>query len=311
MEFEKAILIRDKTRLEQLIERFNSKAQAKFYLERSGGDFGTYELEHHTFYDSLSKTQEVISTHFKLKIIDRLFLPTYLFTDKDLIVVIGQDGLVANTAKYVKGLPIIGVNPDSEQYDGTLLKHSPNELDTLIKNILKGNYDTMKVTMAKAKLNDGQTLYAFNDFYIGAATHVSSRYTIAFNGKQEYQSSSGIIISTGAGSTGWLSSIFNMTNIINNIHNNNNNNNNSNCGTILNWHDDKLVFVVREPFLSKQSKVGIGYGILTKNRSLSIESHMPTKGVIFSDGIETDFINFNSGSVVAIRIAEDKANLVS
>jgi len=307
MDFEKAILIRDKTRLEQLIERFNSKAQAQFYIERSGDDFGSYELEHHTFYESLSETQEAISKYLKFKIINRSFLPTYLFTNKDLVVVIGQDGLVANTAKYVKGLPIIGVNPDIERYDGTLLKHAPNDLNTLLKNVISHNYETMEVTMAKAQLNDGQALYAFNDFYIGAATHVSSRYTIAFNGKQEKQSSSGIIVSTGAGSTGWLSSIFNMTNTINSVHNKNR----SDCGTILNWDDDKLVFVVREPFLSKQSQIGIGYGVITKRKTLTIESHMPSKGGIFSDGIETDFINFNSGSTVEIRIAEEKAILIN
>jgi len=94
--------------------------------------------------------------------------------------------------------------------------------------------------MAKAQLNDGQTLYAFNDFCIGVATHMSSRYTIVFTGQQEKQSSSGIIVSTGAGSTGWLSSIFNMTNNINRIKNKKN----VDCGTILNWDDDKLVFVV-------------------------------------------------------------------
>ncbi len=45
MEFESVIIIRDKTRLEQLIERFNSKAQAKFYIKSSGGDFDFFELD--------------------------------------------------------------------------------------------------------------------------------------------------------------------------------------------------------------------------------------------------------------------------
>lgn len=306
MEFEKAIIIRDKTRLEQLIERFNSKAQAKFYIERSGGDFEYYELENNTFYESLSTVQESISKALKYKVINRSFLPTYIFTEKDLIFVIGQDGLVANTAKYVNGLPIIGVNPDSERYDGVLLKHSPSELSAVIKNVIKGNYETNQVTMAKAQLNDGQTLLAFNDFYIGADSHVSSRYIIEFNGKKESQSSSGIIVSTGAGSTGWLSSIFNMTNNINDYHNKNLNK----SGTILNWNDDKLVFVVREPFLSKMSQVDIGYGVVTKTSKLKIESNMPAKGVIFSDGIESDFLNFNSGSIVKIGLADEKANLI-
>ncbi|MFI1770655.1 sugar kinase [Thalassobellus citreus] len=306
MEFERVIIIRDKTRLELLIERFNSKAQAKFYIEKSEGDFGYYELENDTFYKSLSKIQDTISKQLKYKVINRSFLPTYIFTEKDLIVVIGQDGLVANTAKYVKGLSIIGVNPDKERYDGVLLKHTSDELDVVIKNVLKGDYKTKQVTMAKAQLNDGQTLLAFNDFYIGADSHVSSRYDIEFKGKREKHSSSGIIISTGAGATGWLSSIFNMANNINKIQSNKERSEQS----LIRWEDEKLVFVVREPFLSKVTQASIGFGIITKKQTLKVESNMPSKGVIFSDGIESDFLNFNSGSYVEIGIADEKANLI-
>ncbi|OSY88025.1 hypothetical protein WH52_08325 [Tenacibaculum holothuriorum] len=300
MDFEKAIIIRDKTRLEQLIERFNSKAQAKFYIESSGGDFNFFEEEHDTFYVSLSVIKDSISKLFKYKIIDRSFLSTYIFTETDLIFVIGQDGLVANTAKYVKGFPIVGVNPDKKKYDGVLLKHSPKDIKILLKSILKREFEVKKVTMAQAKLNDGQTLLAFNDFYIGANSHVSSRYEIEFEGKKEIQSSSGIIISTGAGSTGWLSSIFNMANNISGGYDRAN----------LDWADDKLVFVVREPFLSKVTNIDIGLGIITKTKKLKIKSNMPTKGIIFSDGIESDFLNFNSGSLVEISIAKEKASLV-
>lgn len=306
MKFERIIIIRDKTRLEQLIERFNSKAQAKFYIESSGGDFNFFELEHNTFYESLSKVKEIITESLKYKVINRSFLPTYIFTENDLVLVIGQDGLVANTAKYVNGLPIIGINPDIERYDGILLKHTPNDLNVILKNVMKDNYATKEVTMAKATLNDGQILLAFNDFYIGADSHISSRYSIEFNGEKEQQSSSGIIVSTGAGSTGWLSSIYNMANNISEYYNSDSND----CGTTLDWNDNKLVFVIREPFLSKMSQTNIGYGIITRNKKLKIESNMPTKGVIFSDGIESDFLKFNSGSVVEIGVAEEKANLI-
>jgi len=301
MEFDRAIIIRDKTRLEQLIERFNSKAQAKFYIERSGGDFEFYEMENDTFYKSLSLIEKSTGSVCKFKTINRSFLSTYIFSVKDLVIVVGQDGLVANTAKYVGGLPIVGINPDPERYDGVLLKHFPKDLEGLINNIKKGNYQTMHVTMAKAELNDGQTLLAFNDFYIGADSHISSRYSIEFNGNRETQSSSGVIISTGAGSTGWLSSVFNMTNNVTRSDNN---------GFVLGWNKNKLVFVVREPFLSKTTGIGIGFGIITKNTTLKIESNMPTKGVIFSDGIESDFLNFNAGSSVVIGIADEKANLI-
>jgi NAD kinase len=306
MKFERVIIVRDKTRLEQLIERFNSKAQAQFYIESSGADFNFYELEHESFYNALSKIKEALSGVLKHKIIQRVFLPTYIFTKNDLVLVVGQDGLVANSAKYVNGQPIIGVNPDKKRYDGILLKHNPENLNSLLKKVLKNNYETINVTMAKATLNDGQTLLAFNDFYIGADSHISSRYTIQFGSKKEQQSSSGIIVSTGAGSSGWLSSIFNMANNVNN----HNKRDKKNLKKTLDWDANRLAFVVREPFRSKMSQTNIGFGMISTQQKLKIESQMPAKGVIFSDGIEADFLNFNSGSIVEIGIADEKANLI-
>ncbi len=306
MELEKAIIVRDKTRLEQLIERFNSKAQAKFYLERAGEDFEYYEEEHGTFYTALKKVEKQLSSLVKYKVVYRSFLPTYIFAKGDMVVALGQDGLVANIAKYANGLPIVGINPDVERYDGVLLPHRPDNFLSAIKDYINGNRTYKLVTMAKAKMNDGQSLLAFNDFYVGAASHVSSRYTLEFGKGRESQSSSGILVSTGAGATGWISSVFNMTNNINNYFYNQKNNFDSK----LNWEDDKLLFVVREPFLSKMSQIDLGYGTITREKTLKIESKMPTKGVIFSDGIEADFLNFNAGSSVEIGIAKEKAHLV-
>jgi len=43
--FEKVVLVTRKTRLAELVERFNTHAQAKFYIEHAGGDFREYEVE--------------------------------------------------------------------------------------------------------------------------------------------------------------------------------------------------------------------------------------------------------------------------
>jgi hypothetical protein len=78
----------------------------------------------------------------------------------------------------------------------------------------------------------------------------------------------------------------------------------------MNWDENRLVFVVREPFLSKHSQVSIAAGVIAAQQSLTLESHMPFNGVIFSDGIETDFLKFNSGCQVRITLAGKKANMV-
>lgn len=305
MSVEYAIVVKNKTRLETLIERLNTKAQAKFYIEHSGGNFEEYEIEHENFHKSLSLVQRQLSGIIKNKIVERSFVPSFLFNDRQVVIVVGQDGLVANTAKYVNHVPIVAVNPDSERYDGILLPFNPNDFIVAVEQVMKSDFKFREASFAQAKLNDGQRLLAFNDLFIGASSHVSARYKINFNDNVEEQSSSGIIVSTKAGSTGWLSSIFNMaygiTSFVDTDHK---------LPRHLKPGDEQLIFAVREPFASRKTKTDIQAGVMNKNHHLIIESFMPSNGVIFSDGIESDFLKFNSGSIATISVASEKAKLV-
>lgn len=305
MSIEYAIIIKNKTRLETLIERFNTKAQAKFYIERSGGDFNDYEKEHEVFHSSLSSVQRNLSTVLKNKIVERSFLPSFIFNDNQVIITVGQDGLVANTAKYVKQIPIVAVNPDQERYDGVLLPFNTDNFILAIEKVITNKYSSKLTSFAEAKLNDGQRLLAFNDLFIGATSHVSARYKVTYNNKTEEHSSSGIIVSTQAGSTGWLSSIFNMSFGIHKFIEKDNSKK-----KYAKLKDNQLMFAVREPFASKRTQIETAAGIVTGQSKLIIQSFMPNNGLIFSDGIETDFLKFNSGSIATIGIADEKANLV-
>lgn len=304
MNFEYAIIVKNKTRLETLIERFNTKSQARFYIERSGGNWIDYETEHDNFHAALTNVQQQLSSVIKNKIVERNFLPSFIFNEKQLVVVVGQDGLVANTAKYVNGIPMVAVNPDPERYDGVLLPFTSDNFIVGVKQVIKNDYQHNIATLAEAKLNDGQRLLAFNDLFIGASSHISARYKISYAGQEENHSSSGIIVSTKSGSTGWLSSIFNMTNGVNCFLGNSERYSNETLAS------DKLMFVVREPFQSIKTQTGIVAGIIDGQTSLQIESYMPSNGVIFSDGIESDFLQFNSGATVNIGVAKEFAKIV-
>lgn len=309
MEFEKIILVTRKTRLEGLVERFNTVGQARFYLEHGGGDFNLYQHEHETYHAAVSSLRSNLQQLAKLQEIERNLLPNFMFSDGDLIVTIGIDGLVANTAKYLNGQPLIAVNPDPEHIDGILLPFNIKSAVLAARNVIKGSFRSRKISMAETNLNDGQSLLAFNDFFVGVQSHVSARYTIETPNIQERQSSSGVIVSTGVGSTGWLSSMFNMAN-----------------GIMLgaqpeahvtalkssrfDWEEEKLVYVVREPFVSKTSSDAVVFGYITPRSPLVIRSEMPEGGVIFSDGVEADFLQFNSGAVATISLAKKKTNLV-
>jgi len=305
MKFEYAIIVESKTRLESLIERFNTKAQAKFYIERLGGNFEDYEAEHETFHHSLVSLQTQLSKLIRNKIVERVYLPSFIFSDNNLIIVIGQDGLVANTAKYSNNCPIIAVNPDKARYDGILLPFDTSDFVQGVENVITNQYNAKTFRFAEAKMNDGQRLLAFNDLFIGVSSHVSARYKISYNNSIEEQSSSGLIVSTQAGSTGWLSSVFNMAYGVTGLFEKNLKPKRPKL------KDSELLFAVREPFQSVRTQIGITAGVIKGQQSLSIESLMPVNGVIFSDGVETDFLKFNSGAIATIGIAKETAKLVT
>jgi NAD kinase len=310
VEFEKIVLITKKTALEELIERFNTRDQARFYIEHMGGCFDEYEQAHRAYKSALDEVQASIPQGLRCHVIERGFLPTFTFERRDLVVTVGPDGLVVNAAKYLGSQPLVALNPDPARINGVLLPFRTRHCGPILSAAANGRLALTKVTMAKASLNDGQTLYAVNDLFIGQATHVSARYRLRFKQSSEDQSSSGVIVSTGAGSTGWLSSIITgAAAIVAALEPGHKTVKSSDLR--FDWQAEQLTFSVREPFVSKTSDAKLVFGKLQGAESLLITSLMPQDGVIFSDGVENDYLQFNSGSIATIGVAERKLHLVT
>lgn len=304
--YEKLVVVTRRTRLAELIDRFNTKGQARFYIEHAGGTFGDYEKEHDAYQRALDQLRRDLDLDVPSHFIDRSLVPTYTFGPHDLVITLGQDGLVANVAKYAGEQPIVGVNPDPERFDGVLLPFLPGDARTIVGGLLAGKPSpTRAVTLAEIELNDGQRLLAFNDLFIGTRSHVSARYRIAASGRHEAQSSSGILVSTGAGSTGWMSSVFNMATGVTAFAGGE-----SAASIQFSWEDARLLFAVREPFVSRHSAASIVAGWIERGEELVIESLMAAGGVIFSDGIEQDYLEFNAGAIGRARRARQRATLV-
>lgn len=306
----KIVVITRKTQLDELIQRFNTREQARFYIEHLGGDFSEYEAAHKAYYDSVETLRKNIPLGVRTQWVDRSFLPTFTFGREDLVVTLGQDGLVVNTAKYLDGQPLLAFNPDPTRIDGILSSFTVADAGNLLKFAMSNALPIRRYTMAEAKLNDGRSILAVNDLFIGQKTHVSAKYSLEHGNKAETQSSSGIIVSTGAGSTGWYRSILvgAAAIIAEVVHD----------PGILSAAEsyvfdptrEQLVFNVREPFMSRTSDANIVHGWITREDPLIIRSEMPQNGVIFSDGIEADYLQFNSGAVATIGIADRKLMLI-
>jgi NAD kinase len=303
----KIILIVRTTRLEELIARFNTLEQAKFYIEHLGADFSDYEAEHRQYKEALRDTEMQLRELGRVQTLDRTFLTNFVFGPEDTVVVLGQDGLVANSLKYVDERPVVAVNPDPRRWDGALLPFRVNDVRKIVSEVFAGQRRVREITMARVRLNNGQTLYGVNDLFIGHRSHISARYELALGTKHERQSSSGIIVSTGLGSTGWFTSVLAgargigmafgrpfETDILKNFP----------------WESDYLYFTVREPFPSRTSAATLVFGRVTRRKPLMLLSQMPENGVIFSDGIEADRLEFNSGSQAVVDVADKKGHLV-
>ncbi|WP_315754155.1 MULTISPECIES: sugar kinase [unclassified Bradyrhizobium] len=303
----KVVLVTRRTRLEELIARFLTADQARFYVEHLGADFSDYEREHAAYQAARLTSVQTLERWGRYQIVDRSFLPNFLFGPADIVAALGPDGLVANTMKYLDGQPLLGLNPDAARHDGVLLPFKPADLASVLPEVAADKRAAKAVTMARASLADGQVLHAVNDLFIGARTHVSARYEITMRDSHERQSSSGLIVATGLGSTAWFKSI--VTGALA-IAGSFGSRRTGGDYTPLPWDARALRFAVREPFPSKTSQASLVCGGLMGAETLRLRSLMPENGVIFSDGIEADHLDFNAGTEAVIGIAERQGRLI-
>ena len=274
------VVVTRKTDLELLVHRHGTMGQARFFLETRGQKIEELERRHSLFESALHQVIAAIPLSWRRTRIDRTDLDRFVFEPQDVIVAIGQDGLVANVAKYLGGQRVIGINPDADRYDGILVPHAPSRIGALLVAALQPTAEIEARTMVEAALDDGQRLLAVNELFVGHQTHQSARYRISWNGAEERQSSSGVIITTGTGSTGWARSIHlhRVTDVV-----------------LPAPCDPSVAFFVREAFPSRATATSLTDGVMAAGQELLIVSEMNERGVVFGDGIEEDRIDFGWG----------------
>jgi hypothetical protein len=148
--------------------------------------------------------------------------------------------------------------------------------------------------MVESRLDDGRSLLALNEIFIGHRSHQSARYDIAALGKMEFQSSSGLIVASGTGATGWARSIMEATHL----------------RLPLTPEGAQLAFFVREPFPSVASGTSLRAGTITAQHPLKVTSRMNEGGTIFADGIEQDRLDFDWGRIAEVTLSKRRLNLV-
>lgn len=291
----RAVVVHRRTELDELLARHGTRGAAEFFLRTRGRTIDEVQAPHDAVEAALTHVSAAIPADWRRGRVERANLDRFLFEPADIVVAVGQDGLVANVAKYLKGQPVIGVNPQPGVNPGVLVPVPVEACGGTLTRVAAGHADFESRTMAVASSDDGQQLLALNEVFIGHPSHQSARYRLTTaSGASERHSSSGLIVSTGTGATGWCRSIW------------------------LERHsrlqlpepsDRGLAWFVREAWPSPATGTECTEGLLDAQERIVITAE--TDGlVVFGDGIESDRLSLGWGQQLTVAVAPQVLRLV-
>ena len=289
----RVVMVRRRTAFESLLREHGTAQMATFQLKTRGLDFAEIAAQHRRVLDAAEFALGRVPTTWRKTWVLREDLDRFRFDPEDMIVGVGLDGLVPNVAKYLNGQLVIGVNPTDWAQ-----KMMHFRAEDLLRIYAEGAPRVEHRAMVEVTLDDGRSLTALNELFCGHRSHQSAKYDIAYSGQSEYQSSSGMIVTTGTGATGWAASIASATGIEE--------------SELPKPTDPGAYFLIREAWGSSFTGTDLTRGWVSADdsRCLRVTSKMQEGGVIFGDGIESDRLGFKWGETATFRVAQRTLNLV-
>ncbi|WP_326835684.1 hypothetical protein VSH64_12250 [Amycolatopsis rhabdoformis] len=278
----RAVVVHRRTELDELLARHGTLGQAEFFLNTRGRSLDDVVAADAALRRTLVEVSSAVPLDWRRGSVERADLSRFLFTPEDVVLVVGQDGLVANVAKYLSGQPVVGITPGAP---GILVRH-PAEATA---DLLRSRDSVERRTMVELTADDGQTLLALNEIYLGHPSHQTARYRLG----AERQASSGLLVGTGTGSTGWCRSVWQERH---------------SALRLPAVDERRLVWFVREAWPSPTTGTSLTEGELTTSSlTVDVESDHLTA---FGDGLENDAVTVTRGQSVTFAPAARAFHLV-
>jgi NAD kinase len=285
------VIVHRRTELVQLLDRHATLGQAEFFLSTRGRTMASVQERHELLAAALATVRAAVPPDWRRAEVEREDLNRFMFTPEDVVAVVGQDGLVANVAKYLTGQPVIGIDPEPGTNPGVLVRHTAADAARLLHNPAPAGGSQVplpcrELSMVRARLDDGQELSGLNEIFIGHPSHQSARYRLTTpEGLSERQSSSGLIVSTGTGATGWCASIALERG-----------------GRTLPAPTDRaLAWFVREAWPSPVTGTSLTEGVLDAGEPLRL-TVASDQLVVFGDGMEQDRLTASWGQEISVEL---------
>lgn len=284
----RVVLVHRRSEYEELIAHHGTRGQAAFFLSTRSQSLDPVEQRHGRTESAVDVVAGSIPTDWRRAQLERDGVAQIVFGPEDAVVVVGQDGLVANLAKYLHGQPVIGMDPLPGTNAGVLVPHRAVDVTRLLRAVAEGSAAITERTMVRTSADDGQTLSALNEIIIGQPSHQSARYTLTADGREERQSSSGIIVGTGTGATGWCRSIQRLQ---------------APQLRLPEPTEPALSWFVREPWPSPSTGATLSSGMLAEGETLDVRVESDSL-VVVGGGMEADRITLGWGQRLKIQRAE-------
>ncbi|WP_028653500.1 inorganic polyphosphate kinase [Nocardioides halotolerans] len=290
----RVVLVHRRSEYDELVGRHGSHGQAAFFLSSRGRDITEVVSRHEAQAEAVRVVSAAIPVSWRRGEVEREDLSRFLFAPEDVVVVVGQDGLVPNVAKYLAGQPVIGIDPEPGRNPGVLVRHPAADAGSLLLAVVAGELPQAALTMVVAEADDGQHLVALNEIFVGHASHQTARYTVTVpGGASERQASSGLVIGTATGATGWCSSIWRERH---------------STLALPSPVEPALAWFTREAWVSPVTGDTLTEGRLGAEPLLvTVESN---RLVAFGDGIEDDHLTLGWGQQLRIGLADRALHLV-